>query len=73
MELRPGRADDMEAIIELRRDCYPSSPGPEDLRQRYLCNPRFRLEDALWSGSQPLGRGSDSGANRQCWLRPMGA
>lgn len=50
MELRPGRADDMEAIIELRRDCYPSSPGPEALRQRYLCNPRFRLEDALWVG-----------------------
>ncbi len=50
MELRPGRADDMEAIIELRRDCYPSSPGPDALRQRYLHNPRFQLEDALWIG-----------------------
>ena len=52
MQLRQGTAEDIDAIIELRRDCYPSSPSAEALRQRYLYNSRFRIEEALWVGEQ---------------------
>lgn len=46
--LRNAIPDDLDRIVELRRDCYPASPPPDQLKRRLMDNARFRLPEDVW-------------------------